>query len=101
MTDHSRNGPGFVYFVRFGMDGDGPIKIGHAVNPLARIDRARKHFIGKGATEARFTLLYFVPGDERAEARLHHHFRPWQLIGDWFDAPPILSFIQRLQKVGL
>jgi predicted nucleic acid-binding Zn ribbon protein len=67
----------FVYFI--GEEPDGPVKIGVANDPEARVGLLQ---IGNPRT---LTLLAASRGGIRYERELHERFSAWRLRGEWFD----------------
>jgi hypothetical protein len=69
-------GQKLIYFIQ-AKDG-GPVKIGIAVDPGQRM----RHL--QNANSLKLNYLWLLPGDERAERKLHHRFRRDHLRGEWF-----------------
>lgn len=65
-----------VYFIQSGTDG--PVKIGIAENP-----RARMRHMQTGCPD-RLRLLHAAPGGPEREAELHAWLAPHHLRGEWF-----------------
>jgi hypothetical protein len=83
---------GWVYFAR--LAADGPIKIGHALNPRRRVSTLSSlspHVI---------TLLAAMPCDDAVaeEQRLHEKLAIARIKGAWFDAGPVLEEMQTLAE---
>lgn len=86
--------PGFVYFVRE-VGERGPIKIGTAVNPLARLKGLQV------AHHRKLVLLATLPGNARSEAEIHRAFRSQRIGGEWFKASRrLLAFIAEATADG-
>lgn len=86
----------YVYFIQQGSS-DGPVKIGLAKNPLARLKNLQ--------TASPFQLetlfsIYVGNGAAYVEAGLHRHFRDLNTIGgEWFYwSPDIALLIDGLRK---
>ncbi len=76
-----------VYFVQAGENG--PIKIGRAVNPRARIA------ILQSAHYQTLTILRIIDeGDATTETWLHRQFRSSRIRGEWFHHDPSMLSIE-------
>ena len=73
---------GFVYFIRAG---DGPIKIGWALDPIARLKELQV-----GNPEP-LQLLMTLADDGKLESELHRRFAHLRLCGEWFCAEEELA----------
>lgn len=81
-----------VYFVRVGARG--PIKIGKATNPRARLSELQ---VGHYKT-----LCLLAYSDQLDEAKMHRRFKHLRLRGEWFRAAPELrAFVKTMPHVGL
>ncbi len=79
--------PGFVYFLACG--DDGPIKIGHSVDPKKRLRSLQT------AHHKKLSLLTWIEGSPDLEAFLHEHFSDERMRGEWFKrSPRLLDFIE-------
>lgn len=83
---------GWVYFARLG--DDGPIKIGHGVNPrrrVASLTSLSPHVI---------TLLAAMPCDDsfREEQSLHQKLAASRIKGEWFAAGAVLNEMEQLAE---
>lgn len=77
-----------VYFI--GYDG-GPIKIGHSVNPTARLVDLQM-----GSHED-LRILATMPGGLRKERELHRRFAAHRLRGEWFSpVEEVLEFVREV-----
>jgi hypothetical protein len=72
------NEPSWVYFIRAG---DGPVKIGKANDPWARMSSLQV-----GVCDAQLHLIALVPGDVRHEEGFHLRFHKLSIRGEWFEA---------------
>ena len=78
-----------VYFIQAG--DDGPIKIGHAMSPHARI------WDLQAGNHVRLRLLAEIPGTEAAERAAHEAFSGQRIRGEWFrNEPPLSTFVALL-----
>jgi hypothetical protein len=85
---------GYVYFIREGRKG--PIKIGYAANPQARI-----YNIQCGNPRA-LRFIGMVPGTRDDESEWHRRFDKLRIGGEWFRAAhDLTSAIDRLPRVEL
>jgi hypothetical protein len=81
-----------VYFIAAQ---SGPIKIGIAVNPLARLSGLQT------SHHEKLELLATCGGGMGQEKRYHYQFRKHRLKGEWFErAPEILAEIDRLNEIA-
>src|ERR1700722_18471788 len=71
-----------VYLIQAG--DDGPVKIGHARDPLKRL-----HSIQIGSVEP-LRLLGTLPGSVAREAELHSRFAADHIRGEWFRFNPVM-----------
>ena len=76
MTGMVRRDDRFVYFIQAG--DDGPIKIGSAVDPIARLKELQ---VGNPQP---LHILMTLADDEGLERQLHQRFAPLRLHGEWF-----------------
>jgi hypothetical protein len=77
----------WVYFIQIGKRG--PIKIGSAINPHARIEDFQV------ACPWRLRLMGRLRGGEREEKRLHRKFCGHRIRGEWFrPVPEIIGYIR-------
>jgi hypothetical protein len=74
---------GFVYFIQAG--DDGPIKIGWALDPTARLKELQV-----GCPEP-LRLLMTIADDGELESQLHRRFASLRLRGEWFRAEQELA----------
>ena len=77
----------YVYFIQSGSDG--PVKIGRSIKPKRRLPQLQT------GNPDELILRHVIPGDLAAEQRLHHHFEPARIRGEWFGReylPIILAF---------
>jgi hypothetical protein len=72
-----------IYFVQ--PEGGGPIKIGRAEDPEARLKALQT------GSPVRLKLCRFVDAPVEWEARLHDVFAEWRSHGEWFRAHPALA----------
>lgn len=82
--------PAFVYFIQRGEGG--PIKIGAASNPAARLSTLQT-----GSPEP-LRLLAATPGSLDDEAALHERFASARLSGEWFE--PTADLIALIEQVA-
>lgn len=88
-TPPPRQPKGYVYFIQLG--DSGPIKIGHAKNPIKRLKALQ---IG---SHKQLRLLAVTPGDAATEKELHREFQVLRIGGEWFQAErPLLAKIRDL-----
>ena len=79
---------GFIYFISNGL---GQIKIGWAVDPIARLK-----VLQVGASEA-FTLLGCIPLSTITEGEIHQKFKDYRLRGEWFSYDQfLLDYIKEM-----
>lgn len=84
-------GTGYVYFIRSG--DSGPIKIGHSINPDARIWGLQ------AATHLPLRVVTTIVGDKKLEKTLHRKFRRFRIRGEWFrPVPTLLTFIAAIDN---
>lgn len=69
---------GFVYVIVSCDDSCGPVKIGWALDPAARIRTLQT------GTPHQLRLINVVPGDRRAEAAIHAQLADDRVRGEWF-----------------
>lgn len=79
-TAATKKRPGFVYFIRSGDH----IKIGYATNVA---DRIRELQVGNPTP---LQLLGVMPAARPDEKRLHGQFAQTRIVGEWFQATPVL-----------
>jgi hypothetical protein len=74
----------------------GPIKIGVAIRPEARLEQLQ---IG---CPYPLTLVASIPATVRIERQIHKHLAPHRKAGEWF-APdaPVLELVAELFEIGL
>jgi hypothetical protein len=78
-----------VYFVR--VCGVGPVKIGVAGDPAARVASMRTAHAGE------LVLLGSVPGGINLERKIHDVLAPWRVRGEWFkDSGEVMSVVTHL-----
>jgi hypothetical protein len=70
-------GTGFIYFIQAG-GRDGPIKIGRAKDPLARLADLQV------ANHERLRLLMTIADNGTLEITLHKRFNSLRIHGEWF-----------------
>jgi len=76
-----------IYFIQ--SDVGGPIKIGHAKNPQARLSDLQ---IG---SPVRLRIIGTISGDEKKEKELHSNFSDEHLYGEWFyPSDALISFLE-------
>jgi hypothetical protein len=71
-----------IYFVQRGTDG--PVKIGKAVDPHARVRALQT------ANPEPLTLLAVAPGNRRREAQIHRRLASFRINGEWYKPVPEL-----------
>jgi hypothetical protein len=81
---------GFAYVIRAGEDG--PIKIGKAMDPEARLAELQT-----GSWEE-LRLLHVVPGYGEMERRFHIRLRAAHIRGEWFGGPAAEEFLRWLDQ---
>lgn len=81
-----------VYFVRAG---EGPVKIGIAIDPEARLRELQT-----GHYES-LSLLRVVDGDWAVEAWLHARFAAARIRGEWFRYSSEMLIVEPQPKVGV
>lgn len=74
-----------VYFIRAGIDG--PIKIGTASDPRARLHELQT------AHHDVLQLVREVDGDRSVEVGFHRHFAEYRIRGEWFTFHPSMLTI--------
>jgi hypothetical protein len=79
-----------VYFIQRGLDG--PIKIGHSVDPQQRL----RTFQTGSADGLR--ILGFAPGGSELEAELRRRLKPHRHRGEWFK--PVLEVFALIRELG-
>src|SRR5262249_27696038 len=70
----------FVYFVQAEQNPKGPVKIGRASAPSARLVRVQS------GSHEKLKILCAIPGASRLERLLHKTFAEHRLEGEWFKA---------------
>jgi hypothetical protein len=79
-----------VYFIR----DDAQVKIGHSVNPRARLRELQC------ATHRLLKLLATCKGGQQRERLLHKKFAKYRIKGEWFKlSAPILKYIDQIKTV--
>lgn len=87
----------YVYFMQCNAP-DGPIKIGWSANVERRLSSVRMD------CPYPIVMIASIPTDNgaRDEARLHRHFSPAHIRGEWFEAThELLEFATRARHVVL
>lgn len=69
-----------VYFIQEGENG--PIKVGHAANPLHRLASLQT------GNPRELRLVGSIPGGAKDEKRIHEWLSPWWIRGEWFHPDP-------------
>lgn len=80
-----------VYLIRAG---DGPIKIGVAIDPQKRLSEIQ---VGN---PLKLELLASVPGDQNTERLLHRKFSAHRMSGEWFSPEPELLEVAKKMQSG-
>lgn len=80
-----------VYFIECGENG--PIKIGHAVHPMARLENLQ---IG---CPYELRLIRTLAGGRYREFRIHTKFKAIRIRGEWFQrTPELLQWIEQAEE---
>ena len=92
LADHMRTSPDrLVYFIGAA---DGPVKIGMAVDPLARLSGLQS------ANPRELAILAIAKGGRQAELRYHWRFRAIRIRGEWFERTyEVLAEMQRVLRL--
>jgi len=79
-----------IYFLRAGADG--PIKIGSALCPPARMAQLQT------GCPQRLELIFHALAQPGMESLLHRRFAPVRVHGEWYQADPsLLAYIDQLR----
>ena len=78
-----------IYFIQ--VRGDGPVKIGYALNPEKRFQEVQT------CNHDKLTLLHVVPGAYSLETKIHNHLKKYNIHGEWFRSDPkVMEYIQNI-----
>lgn len=82
----------FVYFVQEA--DDGPIKIGHAYDPIERVGMLQC------GNPRELRLAGIILGDSEVESQLHRHWHRARIRGEWFARAYSAQVLKAATRIG-